>query len=80
MQVPEFEGYNYDCEPIPLFELGTVHHKYYLVNVRLPVWEKVSDKYSNKIKELNVDLGAIQDLSLVVSQRTPDLPIGRLML
>ncbi|XP_071477676.1 protein wntless homolog [Diadema antillarum] len=59
--VKEYVGYNYDCEPIPLFELGTVHHKHYLLNVRLPVVHHGPNKGQN----LNQDLGSIQDLTLV---------------
>lgn len=31
------EGYPYNCSPVPLFELGSLFHDYYLLNVRLPV-------------------------------------------
>eukprot|EP00057_Strongylocentrotus_purpuratus_P028432 XP_011682906.1 PREDICTED: protein wntless homolog [Strongylocentrotus purpuratus] len=61
---PEAEGYSYDCEPIPLFELGTVHHKYYLLNIRLPVWE-VDPDTQEVVRELNTNLGAVQELSVV---------------
>ena len=29
-------GYYYNCSTIPLFDLGSLHHDYYLVNLRLP--------------------------------------------
>lgn len=31
------DGYPYNCSTIPLFELGSLHHDYYLLNLRLPV-------------------------------------------
>ncbi|XP_020295180.1 protein wntless [Pseudomyrmex gracilis] len=30
------EHYNYNCSVMPLFELGSLHHDYYLLNIRLP--------------------------------------------
>jgi len=33
----EKEGYNYMCDQIPFFELGSLHHDFYLLNIRLPV-------------------------------------------
>ncbi|XP_035204476.1 protein wntless homolog [Stegodyphus dumicola] len=30
------DGYHYNCDLLPLFELGSLHHDYYLVNLRLP--------------------------------------------
>ncbi|KAJ6662631.1 hypothetical protein lerEdw1_011768 [Lerista edwardsae] len=52
----ENEGRYYDCEVLPFMEIGTVAHKYYLVNIRLPVNEK---------KGINVGIGEIKDLHLV---------------
>ncbi|XP_066997496.1 protein wntless [Anabrus simplex] len=49
-------GYNYDCSVLPLFELGSLHHDYYLLNVRLPV---------DSEKKTNQDLGHVRDLWLV---------------
>ncbi|XP_046405904.1 protein wntless [Ischnura elegans] len=51
------EGYIYNCSIIPLFELGSLHHDYYLLDVRLPV-----DDDSN----MNQGLGHIVDVWLVV--------------
>lgn len=31
------EGYPYNCSSIPLFELGSLYHDYYLLNLRLPI-------------------------------------------
>ncbi|EZA48129.1 Protein wntless [Ooceraea biroi] len=30
------EQYNYNCSVVPLFELGSLYHDYYLLNIRLP--------------------------------------------
>lgn len=40
-------------------EIGSVAHKYYLLNIRLPVNEK---------KKINVGIGEIKDIRLVVSE------------
>ncbi|XP_029473932.1 protein wntless homolog isoform X1 [Rhinatrema bivittatum] len=50
------EGHYYECDVIPLMELGSVAHKYYLVNIRLPV---------NESKKINIGIGEIKDLRLV---------------
>ncbi|EFN73869.1 Integral membrane protein GPR177 [Camponotus floridanus] len=47
------EQYNYNCKAMPLFELGSLYHDYYLLNIRLP---------SNTGK--NQGLGRIVDLWL----------------
>lgn len=39
-------------------EIGSVAHKYYLINIRLPV---------NERKGINVGIGEIKDIRLVVS-------------
>lgn len=52
----ENEGRYYDCEVLPFMEIGTVAHKYYLINIRLPVNEK---------KGINVGIGEIKDIHLV---------------
>lgn len=48
------DGYLYNCSLLPLFELGALHHDFYLLNIRLPV-----------IHENNRDLGPVSDLWLV---------------
>lgn len=40
-------------------EIGSVAHKYYLINIRLPV---------NERKGINVGIGEIKDIRLVVSR------------
>lgn len=51
------EGHQYDCSIMPLFELGSLHHDYYLLNIRFPVDQK---------RNINTGLGHIADLWLVV--------------
>ncbi|KAH0618515.1 hypothetical protein JD844_017795 [Phrynosoma platyrhinos] len=55
-KTPEHEGKFYDCDVLPFMEIGTVAHKYYLINIRLPVNEK---------KGINVGIGEIKDIRLV---------------
>ncbi|KAG9341521.1 hypothetical protein JZ751_019026 [Albula glossodonta] len=50
------EGRFYECDVLPFMELGNVAHKFYLINVRLPV---------NERKRINVGIGEIKDLRLV---------------
>ncbi|XP_062993644.1 protein wntless homolog [Elgaria multicarinata webbii] len=50
------EGKYYDCDVLPFMEIGTVAHKYYLINIRLPVNEK---------EGVNVGIGEIKDIKLV---------------
>jgi hypothetical protein len=52
------KGYHYSCTIVPLFELGSLHHDYYLLNVRLPVDDNL---------KMNSGLGRVKDLWLVVS-------------
>ncbi|GBP20872.1 Protein wntless [Eumeta japonica] len=48
------EGYIYNCSALPLFELGSLYHDYYLLNIRLPV----------DSQEMNANIGHITDLWL----------------
>lgn len=59
-QTFENEGRYYDCDPLPFMEVGSVAHKYYLLNIRLPV---------NERKKVNIGIGEIKDIRLVVSFR-----------
>ncbi|XP_072048825.1 protein wntless homolog [Amphiura filiformis] len=56
--IPESTGYQYDCDPVPLFELGSVHHSHYLLNIRLPVVDE------NNV-QINTDIGALTDMHIV---------------
>ncbi|KAM7388741.1 hypothetical protein PAMP_024894 [Pampus punctatissimus] len=53
-KIYENEGRFYQCEPIPFMELGSVAHKYFLINIRLPVNDTV-----------NVGIGEIKDVHIV---------------
>lgn len=53
------EGRHYECDLLPLMEVGSVAHKYYLLNIRLPVDER---------KKINVGIGEIKDIQVVVSK------------
>ncbi|KAM8875850.1 protein wntless homolog isoform 3-T3 [Spinachia spinachia] len=50
----ENEGRFYQCDPIPFMELGSVAHKYFLFNLRLPVNDTV-----------NVGIGEVKDIHVV---------------
>ena len=49
------EGFHYDCSIVPLFELGSLHHDFYLLNIRLP----------GGTDKINQGLGDVQDIWLV---------------
>ncbi|CAH3944132.1 protein wntless [Pieris brassicae] len=48
----KIEGYLYNCSAMPLFELGSLYHDYYLLNIRLPV----------ETKDMNAHIGHIEDM------------------
>uniref|UniRef100_A0A1A8PDG7 Wntless homolog n=1 Tax=Nothobranchius rachovii TaxID=451742 RepID=A0A1A8PDG7_9TELE len=50
------DGRFYTCEVLPFMEVGSVAHKYYLLNIRLPV---------NERKKINLGIGDIKDIHLV---------------
>ncbi|XP_047444023.1 protein wntless homolog [Mugil cephalus] len=50
----ENEGRFYRCDPVPFMELGSVAHRYFLINLRLPVNDTV-----------NAGIGEIKDIHLV---------------
>ncbi|XP_070508972.1 protein wntless [Chironomus tepperi] len=49
------DKYMYQCDTIPIFEMGSLHHDYYLLNVRIPV---------DTDEKMNLDIGFITDLHL----------------
>lgn len=51
------DEYMYSCSTIPLFELGSLHHDFYLLNIRLPV---------DSDRKMNLDIGNIRDIHLTV--------------
>lgn len=53
----QIDGYLYNCDPIPLFELGSLHHDFYLLNIRLPVDTQL---------KMNLNIGNVKDLNLAV--------------
>ena len=34
----KLDGYYYNCSMLPLFDLGALHHDFYLLNIRLPTY------------------------------------------
>lgn len=51
----ETDQYSYDCDVIPVFELGSLHHDYYLLNVRVPV---------DSERQMNTNVGFISEIQL----------------
>ena len=52
------DGLDYHCEPMHMFELGSVHYDHYLLNVRLPSFND---------EPINAEIGKIVDLNMAVS-------------
>lgn len=60
VQIHDYEEHLYNCDLVPFMELGSVAHKYYLLNIRLPV---------NDRQNINDGIGDIKDIKLIVSSR-----------
>ena len=58
------EGYFYNCSTITLFELGSLHHDYYLLNLRLP---SIFDYDGHEIN-INENLGKLVSRSKIAWQ------------
>ena len=56
------EGYEYECESLFIFQLGSVPHKRYLVNLKLPV--NIADADGSP---LNNKIGQLSAIELIVS-------------
>ncbi|XP_029164188.1 protein wntless [Nylanderia fulva] len=73
------EKYNYNCHVIPLFELGSLYHDYYLLNIRLP-----SDTKNQGLGHVDLWLTAINQnggfTKVWVSLKTVYFPIVLLVL
>ena len=54
-------GYYYNCSTIPLFDLASLHHDYYLINLRIP---SIYDYDGHEIS-INDKLGKLVDLWLI---------------
>lgn len=52
------DGYMYNCDVLSLFELGSLHHDYYLINIGIPVVD-------NKGKSINNGIGYVKDIFIV---------------
>ena len=57
-QTEEYEGHEYNCDPIFIFQLGSIPHPRYLVNLRIPT----------TIKDINQRIGKIMAIEIVVSR------------
>ena len=58
----KIDGYYYNCSMLPLFDLGALHHDFYLLNIRLPTLYLDMDQ--NPV-HINEGLGKLVDLWLV---------------
>lgn len=55
----KYDGEPMECDMLAFFELGSCHHDYYLVNIRIPIDDD---------QEINIDIpGKLKDIHLVVS-------------
>lgn len=54
---PKLHYGGYNCDVMSLFELGSLHHDYYLINVKFPL---------NEDQTINTHIGQLNDVWLVV--------------
>ena len=59
-------GYYYNCSMLPLFDLGALHHDFYLLNIRLPTVIIDRDTVHLQVDE---GLGKLVDLWLLVTNQ-----------
>jgi len=57
----KIEGNYYNCSNIPLFDLGSLHHDYYLLNIKLSIMNS-----NNRTLNINNKFGKRMDLWLTV--------------
>lgn len=57
----EHNGFNYNCDPLFLLQLGSIPHKYYLLNIRLPV------NTAKPQLSPNMKIGQVTEIEFVVS-------------
>ncbi|XP_064087800.1 protein wntless-like [Macrobrachium nipponense] len=56
-------GYMYSCAHVPLFELGSIHHDFYLLNVRLPI--RTEEEMEKGLGPINNGIGHVADMWVV---------------
>jgi len=59
-----YHSTEYDCDPLHLLQLGSVPHKYYLLNLRIPTYDAALNK------DVNLNIGRVRDLEFVSITQT----------
>nr|CAB3267755.1 protein wntless homolog [Phallusia mammillata] len=60
----EYKGFHYNCDPLFILQLGSLPHKHYLINIRLPV-NKANPKISPNMK-----IGQVTEIDFVSITQT----------